>query len=901
LSDRRGGLLFALVVIAWGVQAIVGQSLLVREALVLMFGSELAWGVVLFAWLLGVAVGGIVGGIVAERVRAIGPVLSAALTVLSLAVCVDLYLFRGARGWLEVGPGELVSLSGSVLSAVLFISPTGALVGFAFPLACRVAAEHRKPESSEGASRNGRRSGGVSDPGRVRSADRFQRKNAVADGPQSGSYTASDEQNGPHGGPYAASETTNGCHGQAAACPCLGPPDSRASESVGAAHNGVHTSPGSGPLGRVYALESAGSLIGGAAFSFWAVDHLAPIQTALLCGAFTTLASGVWLIGRTRRLVAPGSVVVVGIALAAICVWQGARLDRNLIDRRWKDLAPGYELVAEAESKYQNLSVGRRAGQFSLYCDGQVTVSFPDPYDVVPLSHLWMCQHPEPRRVLVLGGGAEGLLAEILKHPVDHVDYVEPDPRQIDLVKPFIGETDRIALSDKRVTVHHVDARFFIKTRRNEFDMVIARLPEPTSALRARFYTEEFFGELRRAMTGRSVLCMTVTAAPGELSAMTGEYLGSMMATVGSHFPHVVVGWGDPAQVLAATDTGIVSIAADELMGRYTSRGIESKYFDPLWFAGATDWLDPAKVAERARELATIEHPEVSTDLRPIVYIQRLALWEWMVGGERRGVIERLRAVTWGGLIGVLLAIGAVGMAVPYLRSLLRSGARANGPRILDGAITVSVGSTGLVTMALSIVWLFAFQNLYGYVYQRIGWIIAVFMGGLVVGCFAADRWCRTVTAARRPRSVVCRRLIAVDVLLAGLCVLVPLLLPVLAEAQGGELALVLVEWVVIVMVGLTGVLGGASFALCGLVKLESMGGAGAAAGSIVGADHAGACIGALLTGVLLVPVFGTLATAVLLAAIKLASATLLLCGAWHDRSTYGQRGQSAAMCNRPE
>ena len=270
------------------------------------------------------------------------------------------------------------------------------------------------------------------------------------------------------------------------------------------------------------------------------------------------------------------------------------------------------------------------------------------------------------------------------------------------------------------------------------------------------------------------------------------------------------------------------------------------------------------------------------------MYIQRLALWEWMIGGEGRGVIGRLRAVTWAELIGFLLVIGAVGMAVPYLRILLRPDSQAFGPRVLDGAITVSVGSTGLVTMALSIVWLFAFQNLYGYVYQRIGWIIAVFMGGLVVGCFAADWWCRTVTAARRPASAVCRRLIVVDVLLAGLCVLVPLLLPILAEAQGGELALVLVEWVVLVMVSLTGVLGGASFALCGRVKLESMGDAGAAAGSIVGADHVGACIGALLTGVLLVPVFGTLATALLLAGIKLASAALLLCGAWHDQAKRG-------------
>ena len=52
----------------------------------------------------------------------------------------------------------------------------------------------------------------------------------------------------------------------------------------------------------------------------------------------------------------------------------------------------------------------------------------------------------------------------------------------------------------------------------------------------------------------------------------------------------------------------------------------------------------------------------------------------------------------------------------------------------------VAIIAGGFATMALSIIWLFAFQNLYGYVYQRIGWIIAIFMGGLVIGCELVNR-----------------------------------------------------------------------------------------------------------------------------------------------------------------
>jgi spermidine synthase len=797
MAPRRFWL--GVLVAGWGIQAIVTQSLLLREALVLMFGSELAWGVVLSTWLLGVAVGAWLGG------RAAGSILRGpraevgliiVLLVLGVAGCLELWAFRGARSWLGVGPGEFLPLPRTALAAMLFVSPVGALVGMAFPLACCIGGSQGLSEAQ---------------------------------------FSAVAER--PHG---------------------LKP-------AVG----GILS------FGQVYGLESAGSLIGGALFSFWAVEHLSPIQTILVCTVVTTAAASVWLAIPPRRPYGALPLAVIALAALLVAVFAGRTLDRGLIHRRWENVAPGYELVAEAESKYQNLAVGKRAGQFTLYCDGHVSADFPDPYTYGPPAHFWMCQHPAPRRVLVLGGGAEGLLAELLLHPVEHIDYVEPDPRQIELIEPFLAEVDRRALADPRVTVHAVDARYYVKTQRDRFDLVIARLPEPTSALRARLYTVEFFGELRQTMTQRSVLCTTAKAAPGELSSLSGAYLASLRQTIGRHFSHITIGWGDPAQVLAATEEGLVSTDPAELADRYTRRGVQSELFDPLWFAGATDWLEPDKLARREVELEGMSEVQVSTDLRPIVYLQRLALWEKMTGGfDNAGsrVIELLRSVSLADLVIVLMAVGGITLAYCRLRHREAAG-------WTSGTIVLSVGTTGFATMALSIIWLFAFQNLYGYVYQRIGWIIAVFMGGLVIGCALAGRRSKRVGESAAHRAFLWRWLCIVDVLLAQLAILVPFLLPALGALQAGPLALVLVEWCVLIMVALTGVLGGAAFVLAGGLQLEMTGRAGAAAGTVVGADHAGACLGALLSGILLVPVFGTATAALLLAGVKLASAALLVVG----------------------
>jgi spermidine synthase len=121
------------------------------------------------------------------------------------------------------------------------------------------------------------------------------------------------------------------------------------------------------------------------------------------------------------------------------------------------------------------------------------------------------------------------------------------------------------------------------------------------------------------------------------------------------------------------------------------------------------------------------------------------------------------------------------------------------------------------------------------------------------------------------------RRLIIVDLLLAILAVLAPLLLPVLGQMQTSPASLVLVQVSILTLVLLTGILGGAAFALGSGLHQAVSGRPAATASAIVGADHAGACLGALITGILLAPVLGIVTTALLLAGTKCVSACLLM------------------------
>lgn len=769
LRTRQILRLVSVVALAWGAQAIITQSLLLREATVLMSGSELVWGIVLSAWLAGVAVGAWAGGRLARRTARARRDLAIALLLLGGLACVSIWGFREARAACGVGPGELLSLSAMAIVALVLVLPCGLMVGTAFPLA-----------------------------------------GAIAD--RAG-------QTGP-----------------------------------------------AGSINTVYALESCGSLLGGAIFTFWVVEHWSPIQTALACAAVTGAALAALLAAGGARRIGISAIVAVSVGAAAAAVFAGSRLDRFLVERRWRRLSPACELVAEVESRYQNLAIGRMAEQYTLYCDGQVSADFPDPSTFAPPAHFWMCQHPEPRRVLVIGGGVEGLLSEILKHPVEHVDCIEPDPRLITLVEPYLTEPDRSALRDSRVAIHHEDARLYVKTQHNRFDVVIARLPEPTSALRARLYTREFFGELRRSMTDRSILALTAAAAHTRLPPAAARYLAGVRGTVAAVFPEVLVGWGDPACILAATQQGLISHDPAQLAERYRRRGIESRWFDPVWFAGATDWFAVEKVRQRSAELDVAAGASVSTDLRPIVYLHRLALWEQMTAAHSRRLIERLINLRWEPVLGVLAVVALLTLVSHLLL----------GRSIGEGVVVLSIGSTGFATMSLSLVMLFAFQNLYGYVYQWIGWLIAVFMGGLVIGCAWAGRSFRG-PATDDPVAVIRRRLIAVDLLLAAVAGSVPLMLPALGRMQVSTAGFGLVQACILTFMLAAGVLGGAAFALGSRLHQAASGRPKTTAGVVVGADYAGAFVGALTTGVILVPVFGIVTAVLLLAGVKVVSACLLM------------------------
>ena len=138
-----------------------------------------------------------------------------------------------------------------------------------------------------------------------------------------------------------------------------------------------------------------------------------------------------------------------------------------------------------------------------LFMDGKIQSSFGDE----ALYHEMLVQpamlmHPNPRTVLIVGGGEGATLREVLAHyQVRMVTMVDIDQQAVDLCRHFLPSWSRGAFEDSRARVVYGDGRQFIEETDELYDVVIIDVVDMLAEGPAfRLYTRQFYQHLRRRL-----------------------------------------------------------------------------------------------------------------------------------------------------------------------------------------------------------------------------------------------------------------------------------------------------------------------------------------------------------------------------------------------------------------
>lgn len=115
-----------------------------------------------------------------------------------------------------------------------------------------------------------------------------------------------------------------------------------------------------------------------------------------------------------------------------------------------------------------------------LVLDGMVQTCIADEFVYHEMiSHVPLFTHPQPKKVLVIGGGDGGAIREIVKHPqVERAVLVEIDGEVIESSKKYLPEIAG-ALTDPKVDVRVEDGIAYLKGCQDEFDVILVDSTEP--------------------------------------------------------------------------------------------------------------------------------------------------------------------------------------------------------------------------------------------------------------------------------------------------------------------------------------------------------------------------------------------------------------------------------------
>ncbi len=158
------------------------------------------------------------------------------------------------------------------------------------------------------------------------------------------------------------------------------------------------------------------------------------------------------------------------------------------------------QLLGE-QTPYQRIDVyeSEEFGRF-LTSDGKIAFSEKDAFIYEEMSvHVPMAVHPQVRNVLIIGGGDGGIANLLLLYPeIERIDVTETDERYVEICREFFPEK-AAGLDDPRVRVYHIDGLKFLRTKEDEYDLIINDAIDPLGYA-AGLFTREFYGNSYRAL-----------------------------------------------------------------------------------------------------------------------------------------------------------------------------------------------------------------------------------------------------------------------------------------------------------------------------------------------------------------------------------------------------------------
>lgn len=598
---------------------------------------------------------------------------------------------------------------------------------------------------------------------------------------------------------------------------------------------------------RVYLYQASGSFIAGIVFVFYLIHRLNSIELTTVI-LFLNLCSVILYLNSVRdtwiiKKAAFGFLIVT----VATFAFHG---------QKWLNLASAkilwyeYLLIESRNSEYANIAVIKSNDQHTFFVNGAPYATTPSPeMEVEELAHFPMLFHRDPHDILVIGGGAGGLLRELLKYPDVNITYAEHDPLIIKTFNDFPTALTVYEMNHEKVKTYSAEGRLFLRNTTHNYDLILVNLPIPLTLQLNRFYTKEFFELAGKHLRKNGIFSLKMPGSETFLSRDFTELNRMVYQTLKTVFPHVRVLIGGQNIFISSADEATETIGDEALTKRLNKRGIRADLMREGYIHYKTD---RSRFGQLENEIISAGTKKINQDVNPRGVFESMVFLNLMTSPFMGRTFDMIGNVPFFYYpIFIIISV----LILTIIQHMRKS----------DIFITFAITSTGFVSMLLNILLIFLFQIYYGHVYHYIGLLTSVCMLGLACGSYFA---------MKRPGT----GLVSIEGQLVFLFVVVYIF--VMSKVESTLLSQSFIFGIMFYL----GILTGMEYPVAVRLSDSSFRKVSATAGRLYALDLVGAFFGAILPAVVFIPIMGIQHTLILVIILKTGSLLLACMGTYRTK-----------------
>ncbi len=340
-------------------------------------------------------------------------------------------------------------------------------------------------------------------------------------------------------------------------------------------------------VGLVFSINTLGTVLGAGLTGLVLMPWLGLARTMALGVAINAGIAALVLLRHHGGRRSWAWLVALGLAAAWVTV-AGRVLapswDRAFALGLWRDRgeAPSWSRFQERLAKFDLRSHKDGAGatvvvegwesgrpgplEVSLRVNGKTDASSRADLPTQMLSgHLPLMKHTGARDVLVVGVGSGITVGSVLTHPgIRSVDVVEIAPEVVDAARRWFGPHNGQALEDPRTRVVIDDAKSFLRTTDQTYDVIITEPSNPWMAGVSGVFSLEYYQTCRARLRPGGVVAQWV-----QLYETSDAAVEMVLATFGSVFPFFSVWETLPGDLLLVGGTEAVPWDLAAMEGRF--------------------------------------------------------------------------------------------------------------------------------------------------------------------------------------------------------------------------------------------------------------------------------------------------------------------------------------------